>query len=64
MRAAEWSGCRVPVEALNDARTKHGKRHVSACRGWAGEMSDFFSLLLVSVTKRGGGLSWGSACAS
>ncbi len=34
------------VEGLNDARTPHGKRRVSARRGWAGEKSDFFSLLL------------------
>jgi len=26
--AAEWSGGRVPVEALNARETKHGKRHV------------------------------------
>ena len=35
------------VEGLNDARTPHGKRCVSARRGWAGEKSDFFSILLV-----------------
>jgi hypothetical protein len=35
------------VEGLNDARTPHGKRRVSARRGWAGEKSDFFSILLV-----------------
>jgi len=42
------------VEGLNDARTPHGKRRVSdfgelsraARRGWAGEKSDFFSILL------------------
>ena len=34
------------VEGLNDARTMHGKRRVSARRGWAGEKSDFFSILL------------------
>jgi len=34
------------VEGLNDARTKHGKRRVSARRGRAGEKSDFFSILL------------------
>ena len=45
------------VEDMNDARTKHGKRRFAARRGWAGEKSDFFSILLVSVTKRGGGLS-------
>jgi len=35
------------VEDLDDARTPHGKRRVSARRGWAGEKSDFFSILLV-----------------
>src|SRR5438067_4353221 len=35
------------VEGLNDARTMHGKRRVSARRGWAGEKSDFFSILLI-----------------
>ena len=34
------------VEGLNDARTPHGKRRVSARLGWAGETSDFFSILL------------------
>ena len=34
------------VEGLNDARTMHGKRRVSARRGWAGEKGDFFSTLL------------------
>jgi hypothetical protein len=34
------------VEGLSDARTPHGKRCVSARRGWAGEISDFFSILL------------------
>jgi hypothetical protein len=33
-------------EGLNDARTTHGERPVSARRGWAGEKSDFFSILL------------------
>ena len=33
------------VEPLNDARTLHGKRRVSARRGRAGEKSDFFSIL-------------------
>ena len=33
------------VEGLNDARTLHGKRRVSARRGRAGEKSDFFSIL-------------------
>ena len=41
MRAAEWCGGRVPVEDLNDARTKHGERRVSARRGLAGEKSGF-----------------------
>jgi hypothetical protein len=34
------------VESLNDARTPHGKRRVSARRGRAGEKSGFFSILL------------------
>jgi len=34
------------VEDLNDVRTPHGKRRVSARRGWGGEKSDFFSILL------------------
>ena len=34
------------VEGLNDARTTHGKRRVSARRGWAGEKSGFFSSLV------------------
>ena len=34
------------VEGLSDARTKPGERRVSARRGWAGEKSDFFSILL------------------
>jgi hypothetical protein len=34
------------VEGLNDARTPHGKKRVLARRGWAGEKSDFFSILL------------------
>jgi hypothetical protein len=33
-------------EDLSDARAPHGKRRVSARRGWAGETSDFFSILL------------------
>jgi hypothetical protein len=40
---------RVPYgESLSEARTRPGLRHVSACRGWAGETSDFFSILLTS----------------
>ena len=35
------------VEGLNDARTMHGKRRVSARRGWAGGKSDLLSILLV-----------------
>jgi hypothetical protein len=35
------------VEDLNDARTMLGTRRVSARRGWAGENSDFFSVLLI-----------------
>ena len=34
------------VEPLSDARTPHGKRRVPARLGWAGEKSDFFSILL------------------
>jgi hypothetical protein len=34
------------VEGLNDARTPPGERCVLAHRGWAGEKSDFFSILL------------------
>jgi hypothetical protein len=34
------------VEPLRDARTMPGERRVSARRGWAGEKSDFFSILL------------------
>ena len=52
MRAAEWYGGRVPVEDLNDARTTHGKRRVSARRGLAGEKSGFFSILLERQTGR------------
>jgi hypothetical protein len=33
------------VEDLNDARTLHGNRRVSARLGWAGKKSDFFSIL-------------------
>jgi hypothetical protein len=34
------------VEPLSDARTLHGKRRGSARQVWAGEKSDFFSILL------------------
>jgi hypothetical protein len=34
------------VEPLSEARTKYGKRRVSARRGWAGGNIDFFSILL------------------
>jgi hypothetical protein len=34
---------------LSEARTLHGKRHVEADRGWAGEKSDFFSILLCAA---------------
>src|SRR5437867_6317249 len=34
------------VEGLNDKRTTHGKRHVLARLGWAGEKGDFFNSLL------------------
>ncbi len=34
------------VEPLSEARTKPGEKRVSARQGWAGEKSDFFSILL------------------
>jgi hypothetical protein len=37
------------VEDFDEPRTLHGKRRVSVRRGWAGEKSDFFSILLESV---------------
>jgi hypothetical protein len=37
------------VELLSEARTPYGKRRVSARRGWAGEKSDFFSILEESL---------------
>ncbi len=37
------------VEDAFEARTMHGKRRVSACRGWAGEKGDFFSSLLLGA---------------
>ena len=36
---------RLTVEPLSDARTMLGERRVSARQGWAGEKSDFFSIL-------------------
>jgi hypothetical protein len=33
------------VEDFDEPRTTHGKRRVSARLGWAGEKSDFFSIL-------------------
>ena len=36
------------VEDFDEPRTTHGNRRVSARRGWAGEKSDFFSILLES----------------
>ena len=36
------------VEDLNDVRTLHGTRRVSARQGWAGEKGEFFSVLLVA----------------
>jgi hypothetical protein len=46
-------GLPFKVEGLNDARTPHGTRRVSARQGWAGEKSDFFSFLLVKDTDYG-----------
>jgi hypothetical protein len=34
------------VESLREARMPHGKMRVLARWGWAGEKSDFFSILL------------------
>ena len=39
------------VEGLRDARTLPGERLVSARRGWAGEMSDSFSIRLKLVER-------------
>jgi hypothetical protein len=36
----------LKVELLSDVRTPPGERRVSARLGWAGEKSDFFSILL------------------
>jgi hypothetical protein len=41
LRESHWY-----VESLSDVRTPQGKRRVSARLGWAGEKSDFFSILL------------------
>jgi len=40
------------VEPLSDARTPLGERRVSARQGWAGEKSDFFSILLGAGRRR------------
>ena len=40
------------VEDDFEVRTKHGKRRVLARRGWAGEISDFFSILLDGDVSR------------
>jgi hypothetical protein len=39
------------VEGLNDERALHGERRVSARLDWAGEKSDFFTILLVLVEE-------------
>ena len=39
------------VEPLSDARTLLGERCVLAHRGWTGEKSDFFSILLKEDTR-------------
>ena len=41
----------LTVESLSDARTLPGKKRVSARQGWAGEMSDFFSIRLKLVER-------------
>jgi hypothetical protein len=56
----EYPRCALNVERLSDARTMPGERRVSdfgelsrAARwGWAGEKSDFFSILLRSEKLR------------
>jgi hypothetical protein len=40
------------LEGLNDARTPLGARRVSAHRGWAGEKSGFFSILIKFVRRK------------
>jgi len=47
-QACAWDG-----EPLNDARTMLGERRVAARRGWAGEKSDFFSILLNKEFEHG-----------
>jgi hypothetical protein len=39
------------VEPLSDTRTPLGEQRVSARRGWAGEKSDFFSILLAGYGR-------------
>src|SRR5215831_14405168 len=41
----------TPHECGSDARTLPGVRHVSTCRSWAGETSDFCGRLLVSTLR-------------
>jgi hypothetical protein len=41
-------GLTLYVKPVSDARTPLGTRRVSARRGWAGEKSGFFSILLGS----------------
>jgi hypothetical protein len=40
------------VEDAFEARTTHGKRRVSARQGWAGEKSDFFSILIAGASVK------------
>jgi hypothetical protein len=40
------------VEPLSDAITLYGRKSVSARWGWAGEKSDFFSILLGTGRRR------------
>jgi len=48
MRADRYFASRLRsyVDPLSDAGTLTGKRRVMARRGWVGEKSDFFSILL------------------
>ena len=42
------------VEPLSDAIMLHGRKRISARWGWAGEKSDFFSILLGASMVYGG----------
>ncbi|NOT22888.1 MAG: hypothetical protein HOP22_09200 [Nitrospiraceae bacterium] len=46
VRAAGWWSVRVSVEDFDEPRTMLGEKRVLARRGWAGEETGFFSILL------------------